>query len=88
MLFQVPTYLSGQNFSLNLFLPAQLQQSCPEQLLKRIKYISFIVFSFLLTMFVYPIVGHWIWGGGFLQKMGMLDFSGGAVVPPLADGQL
>lgn len=47
---------------------------------ERIKYISFIVFSFLLTMFVYPIVGHWIWGGGFLQKMGMLDFSGGAVV--------
>ncbi|HBQ64663.1 MAG TPA: ammonia permease [Clostridiales bacterium] len=47
---------------------------------ERIKYISFIVFSFLLTLFVYPIVGHWIWGGGFLAKLGMLDFAGGTVV--------
>ncbi len=47
---------------------------------ERIKYISFIVFSLLLTMFVYPIVGHWIWGGGFLSKLGMLDFAGGSVV--------
>jgi Amt family ammonium transporter len=47
---------------------------------ERIKYISFIVFSLVLTMIVYPIVGHWIWGGGFLQVKGMLDFAGGSVV--------
>ena len=47
---------------------------------ERIKYISFIVFSFVLTVLIYPIVGHWIWGGGFLAKAGMLDFAGGAVV--------
>ncbi|MHC1693891.1 MAG: ammonium transporter [Eubacteriales bacterium] len=47
---------------------------------ERIKYISFIVFSLVLTMLVYPIVGHWIWGGGFLAKLGMLDFAGGSVV--------
>lgn len=47
---------------------------------ERIKYISFIVFSFFLTLLVYPIVGHWIWGGGFLSEMGMLDFAGGTVV--------
>ena len=47
---------------------------------ERIKYISFIVFSLVLSMFVYPIVGHWIWGGGFLAKLGMLDFAGGSVV--------
>ncbi len=47
---------------------------------ERIKYISFIVFSLVLTMFIYPIVGHWIWGGGFLAKLGMLDFAGGSVV--------
>jgi len=38
------------------------------------------VFSFVLTIFIYPVVGHWIWGGGFLAKLGMLDFAGGAVV--------
>jgi ammonium transporter, Amt family len=47
---------------------------------ERIKYISFIIFSFVLTIFIYPVVGHWIWGGGFLAKLGMLDFAGGAVV--------
>ena len=47
---------------------------------ERIKYISFIVFSLFLTMFIYPIVGHWIWGGGFLGSLGMLDFAGGTVV--------
>lgn len=47
---------------------------------ERIKYISFILFSLILTMIVYPIVGHWIWGGGFLQSLGMLDFAGGTVV--------
>ncbi len=47
---------------------------------ERVKYLSFIVFSLILTMFVYPIVGHWIWGGGFLQINGLLDFAGGTVV--------
>ena len=47
---------------------------------ERIKYLSFIVFSLVLTMIIYPIIGHWIWGGGFLAKLGMLDFAGGSVV--------
>jgi len=47
---------------------------------ERIKYISFIIFSFIMSMFIYPIVGHWIWGGGFLSKLGMLDFAGSTVV--------
>jgi ammonium transporter, Amt family len=47
---------------------------------ERIKYKSFIVFSFLLTMFIYPVVGHWIWGGGWLAKKGMFDFAGSTVV--------
>ncbi|NCC69924.1 MAG: adenylate cyclase, partial [Clostridia bacterium] len=47
---------------------------------ERIKYLSFIAFSLFLTLLIYPIVGHWIWGGGFLAKLGMLDFAGGSVV--------
>lgn len=47
---------------------------------ERIKYLSFIIFSFFLTLFIYPVIGHWIWGGGFLAKLGMLDFAGGSVV--------
>jgi Amt family ammonium transporter len=47
---------------------------------ERIKYHSFILFSFILTMLIYPIVGHWIWGGGWLQSMGFLDFAGSTQV--------
>lgn len=47
---------------------------------ERIKYASFIVFSFLLVAFVYPITGHWIWGGGWLATAGFWDFAGSTVV--------
>jgi len=47
---------------------------------ERIKYVSFIVFSFIMAMAIYPVVGHWIWGGGWLQSMGFLDFAGSTQV--------
>ena len=47
---------------------------------ERIKYVSFIVFSFVMAMFIYPVVGHWVWGGGWLAKLGMFDFAGSTVV--------
>ena len=47
---------------------------------ERIKYLSFIVFSFLLVAFVYPVTGHWIWGGGWLAAAGFWDFAGSTVV--------
>jgi len=47
---------------------------------ERVKYISFILFSFVLTLVIYPIVGHWIWGGGWLGNLGFLDFAGDTVV--------
>lgn len=47
---------------------------------ERIKYLSFIAFSFLLVAFVYPITGHWIWGGGWLAGAGFWDFAGSTVV--------
>lgn len=47
---------------------------------ERIKYMSFIVFSALMAVIMYPITGHWIWGGGWLQTYGFWDFAGCAVV--------
>ncbi len=47
---------------------------------ERIKFLSFIVFSFIIVGFIYPVVGHWIWGGGWLAKLGMFDFAGSTVV--------
>lgn len=47
---------------------------------ERIKYLSFIIFSLVLVGILYPITGHWIWGGGWLAQMGMWDFAGSTVV--------
>lgn len=47
---------------------------------ERVKYISFIIFSFVLTLVIYPIVGHWIWGGGWLADLGFMDFAGDSAV--------
>ncbi len=47
---------------------------------ERIKYLSFIVFSFVLVAIMYPTTGHWIWGGGWLAKLGFFDFAGSTVV--------
>ena len=47
---------------------------------ERIKYGSFILFSFIMGLLIYPVVGHWIWGGGWLAKAGFWDFAGSTVV--------
>jgi len=49
---------------------------------ERIKYFSFFVFSAAMAIFIYPVVGHWIWGGGWLSSMDtpFLDFAGSTVV--------
>jgi Amt family ammonium transporter len=47
---------------------------------ERIKYFSFFVFSFLMGALIYPIQGHWIWGGGWLSQLGFKDFAGSTVV--------
>ena len=47
---------------------------------ERIKFVGFLVFSLLLVGIAYPLTGHWIWGGGWLAKLGFWDFAGSTVV--------
>lgn len=46
----------------------------------RIKFWSYIITSVFISAAIYPIVGHWIWGGGWLSNIGMIDFAGSTVV--------
>lgn len=39
-----------------------------------------LVYSFLTGLIIYPIFGHWVWGGGWLAQMGYVDFAGSSVV--------
>ncbi len=47
---------------------------------ERIKFSSFLIFSFLIVGIGYGITGHWIWGGGWLSQMGFWDFAGSTAV--------
>jgi Amt family ammonium transporter len=47
---------------------------------ERVRFSAFYVFSFVMVGLIYPVVGHWIWGGGWLAKLGMFDFAGSTVV--------
>ena len=47
---------------------------------ERIKFPAFILFSILLSAVVYPVTGHWIWGGGWLAEKGFWDFAGSTQV--------
>lgn len=47
---------------------------------ERIKFTDFLIFSLLLVGLAYPITGHWIWGGGWLAKLGFWDFAGSTVI--------
>jgi Amt family ammonium transporter len=47
---------------------------------ERVKLSSFIVFGLLWTTLVYDPIAHWVWGGGWLAQLGVLDFAGGIVV--------
>jgi Amt family ammonium transporter len=46
----------------------------------RMRFSAFVLFSILWLFIVYVPLAHWVWGGGFLQTMGLLDFAGGTVV--------
>ncbi len=47
---------------------------------ERTKFNAYLVFSIVVTLIIYPISGHWKWGGGWLDQMGFLDFAGSTVV--------
>ena len=49
-------------------------------LAERVRMWSFFLFTLLLTAFIYPIVGAWTWGGGWLSEMGFQDFAGSTIV--------
>ncbi|MFD0990382.1 ammonium transporter [Mariniflexile jejuense] len=48
---------------------------------ERTKFTTYLVFSLLMTVLIYPVSGHWVWqGDGWLTKLGFIDFAGSSVV--------
>jgi Amt family ammonium transporter len=47
---------------------------------ERMRFVSYMAYSFVISAFIYPVVGHWVWGGGWLANLGFHDFAGSTVV--------
>lgn len=47
---------------------------------ERTKFSSYLIYSIVISALIYPVVGHWVWGGGWLGGLGMIDFAGSSVV--------
>lgn len=47
---------------------------------ERTKFKSYLAYSIAISAFIYPISGHWIWGGGWLAQLGFIDFAGSTAV--------
>jgi Amt family ammonium transporter len=47
---------------------------------ERGRLLTFFLFTAIATVIIYPVVGHWIWGGGWLSKKGFIDFAGSTAV--------
>lgn len=47
---------------------------------ERTKFTSYLFYSLIISAVIYPISGHWIWGGGWLSSLGFIDFAGSTVV--------
>jgi Amt family ammonium transporter len=47
---------------------------------ERMRFPAYLFYSFVISAFIYPIVGHWVWGGGWLADLGFVDFAGSTVV--------
>jgi Amt family ammonium transporter len=47
---------------------------------ERMKFKAYLIYSFVISAFIYPIVGHWVWGGGWLSSLHFADFAGSTVV--------
>lgn len=47
---------------------------------ERTKFKAYLIYSFFISVIIYPVAGHWIWGGGWLSDLGFHDFAGSTVV--------
>lgn len=47
---------------------------------ERTEFKAYLIFTIVITVFIYPISGHWTWGGGWLSQLGFHDFAGSTIV--------
>lgn len=73
-------YSAGSDFFFQLMFCATTASIVSGTLAERIKLMPFLIFTVILTAFIYPIEASWQWGGGWLSEMGFSDFAGSTLV--------
>ena len=68
------------SFTFNLVFCATAATIVSGAMAERTKFLSYCIYSFVISLVVYPIEAHWIWGGGWLSQMGFHDFAGSAAI--------
>ena len=71
---------TGSDYFFQLMFCAATASIVSGALAERVKLWPFLLFTLILTAFIYPLQASWKWGGGFLDEMGFLDFAGSTVV--------
>ncbi len=68
------------NFVFNLVFCATTATIVSGAMAERTKFLSYCVYSGVISALIYPIEAHWIWGGGWLAQMGFHDFAGSCAI--------
>lgn len=68
------------NFVFNLVFCATTATIVSGAMAERTKFLSYCVYSAVISAFIYPIEAHWIWGGGWLAQLGFHDFAGSCAI--------
>lgn len=68
------------NFVFNLVFCATAATIVSGAMAERTKFVSYCVYSAVISAVVYPIEAHWIWGGGWLSQLGFIDFAGSCAI--------
>lgn len=74
------TTTDWSGFVFNLVFCATAATIVSGAMAERTKFISYCVYSFFISLIVYPIEAHWVWGGGWLSQIGFIDFAGSACI--------
>jgi len=81
--FDIFTNYAGfdwSNFIFNLVFCATTATIVSGAMAERTKFLSYCIYSAVISALIYPIEAHWIWGGGWLAQMGFHDFAGSCAI--------
>lgn len=75
------------NFVFNLVFCATTATIVSGAMAERTKFLSYCIYSAVISAVIYPIEAHWIWGGGWISQIGFHDFAGSCAIHMVGDIQ-